>query len=249
MFFAGSLLQNSQRRRVHRPTLGPCMNSKQLRRVPAHRSNACSRYEHARGGSLVRPRPLRLEVAVSCSPAPPPARSGSLVRPRPRGGSFGTKLAQKPHETATSAPEPHGIATSTQQAGPEAPPPARSGSLVQSRPPPARGGSLVRPDPRSGSLVRPRPRGGSFGTKLAQKPHGIATSTEKLHETATSAPEPHETATSAGKLLRIAAPAPGNRGQGCAGASSEPASSSYSACAWASSDSVEDANLVERKAL
>ncbi len=197
MFFAGSLLQNSQRRRVHRPTLGPCMNSKQLRRVPAHRSNACSRYEHARGGSLVRPRPSR---------------------------------------------------------------PARGGSLVQSRPPPARSGSLVRPRPRGGSLVQSRPAKwqsraspparwqfwDEFGPKTARNCHLDRKVARDCHLGARTTRNCH-----LGREIAqdCRPPSPGNRRQDCAGASSEPASSSYSACSWASSDSVEDANLVERKAL
>jgi hypothetical protein len=180
------------------------------------------------------PPPLRLEVAVSCVPAREVAVLGRIW-PKNR-----TKLPPRPQNRTELPPRRN-------KPGPKH---ARRLEVAVSCVPAREVAVSCSPDPRSGSLVRPRPRGGSFGTNLAQKPHGIATSTEKLHETATSAPEPHETATSAGKLLRIAAPpSPGNRRQDCAGASSEPASSSYSACSWASSDSVEDANLVERKAL
>jgi hypothetical protein len=227
MFFAGSLLQNSQRRRVHRPTLGPCMNSKQLRRVPAHRSNACSRYEHARGGSLVRPRPLPAGSKWQSRAVPPPSGSKWQSRASPPArwqfwDEIGPKTARNCHLGPRTARNCHLDTTSRARSTP-------AGSKWQSRAsPPARWQFWDEIGPKTA-------RNCHLDRKVARDCHLGARTALNCHlgrEIAQDCPPP-----------------PGNRSQDCAGASSEPASSSYSACSWASSDSVEDANLVERKAL
>jgi hypothetical protein len=174
------------------------------------------------------PPPGRLEVAVSCSPAPLRLEVAVSCVPAREVAVLGrnwpknrTKLPPRP-QNRTELPPRHN------KPGPKHPRrlevavscgPAREVAVLGRNWPKNR----TELPPRQKSCTRLPPRRQNH-TKLPPRPGNCS-----------GLPPPP--------------PPPGNRSQDCAGASSEPASSSYSACSWASSDSVEDANLVERKAL